>query len=398
MMTEERTSPHTCLICGSARTVELLEIEQVPVHCNLLWPTREQATEAPRGDMKLVFCEQCGHLFNASFRPELMEYGEAYENALHFSPRFQSYARALADHLVARYDVRGKDIIEIGCGSGEFLKLLCELGDNRGIGIDPGYGPDGQAEETTERVTFIREFYGEQHAGHAADLICCRHVLEHLHDPRSFLAMVRRMIGGRRNTVLFFEVPNALATLRDLGIWDLIYEHRSHFTPSSLGHAFASCGFEICDLSETYAGQFLTVEALPGGGRGRGAGEIPGGPGRAAEHVVAFRDRYLQKIESWRRYLDRRARAGRRVVVWGAGSKGVTFLNALGRDHQIEYVVDINPRKQGMYIAGTGQQIAEPEFLLEYRPDVVIVVNPIYKTEIQKTIDGLGLVTDLMIA
>ena len=85
------------------------------------------------------------------------------------------------------------------------------------------------------------------------------------------------------------------------------------------------------------------------------------------------------------------AQAGQRVVVWGGGAKGVTFLNTLKTQDQIEYVVDINPRKQGRYVPGTGQQIVPPEFLRDYQPDVVIVMNPIYKSEIEQIIKGLGL-------
>ena len=48
--------------------------------------------------------------------------------------------------------------------------------------------------------------------------------------------------------------------------------------------------------------------------------------------------------------------------MWGAGARGVTLLNMLN-DSRIEYAVDINPRKQGKYVPGTGQQIVEPTFL-----------------------------------
>jgi ABC-type Fe3+-hydroxamate transport system substrate-binding protein len=57
----------------------------------------------------------------------------------------------------------------------------------------------------------------------------------------------------------------------------------------------------------------------------------------------------------------------------------------------IEYAVDINPSKQNNFIAGTGQQIVSPEFLLNYQPDIVIVMNQIYKNEIQQTLNKLGL-------
>ncbi len=62
---------------------------------------------------------------------------------------------------------------------------------------------------------------------------------------------------------------------------------------------------------------------------------------------------------------------------------------------QIEYAVDINPFKQGMYLAGTGQKVVGPEFLKEYRPDAVIAMNPIYCEEIQRELDALGVEAEL---
>ncbi|MFX0139137.1 MAG: hypothetical protein ACFFDN_36180 [Candidatus Hodarchaeota archaeon] len=107
--------------------------------------------------------------------------------------------------------------------------------------------------------------------------------------------------------------------------------------------------------------------------------------------VAAFADKYLHKVEAWQCNLERMAHAGQRAVVWGGGSKGVAFLNTLKTQDQIEYVVDINPRKQERYVAGTGQQIVPPEFLSSYRPDVVIIINSIYQDEIQKIMERLGL-------
>jgi hypothetical protein len=80
-------------------------------------------------------------------------------------------------------------------------------------------------------------------------------------------------------------------------------------------------------------------------------------------------------------------------VVWGSGSKGVAFLTALDLDKEIEYVVDINPYRQGKFMAGTGQQIVGPSFLAEYKPDVAIAMNPIYESEIQSDLRRMGLST-----
>ena len=59
----------------------------------------------------------------------------------------------------------------------------------------------------------------------------------------------------------------------------------------------------------------------------------------------------------WKKYLKKAKDNGRRVVLWGGGSKGVTFLNMKGDRDKIEYVIDTNPRKHGKYIPGTGQKI-----------------------------------------
>ncbi|MDL5502674.1 MAG: hypothetical protein QSU88_05600, partial [Candidatus Methanoperedens sp.] len=86
---------------------------------------------------------------------------------------------------------------------------------------------------------------------------------------------------------------------------------------------------------------------------------------------------------------------GRRVVLWGGGSKGVAFLTTLNIIDEVEYVVDINPKKNGTYMAGTGQKIVAPEFLIKYKPDIVIVMNPIYCNEIQETLDKIGIIAEL---
>ena len=81
---------------------------------------------------------------------------------------------------------------------------------------------------------------------------------------------------------------------------------------------------------------------------------------------------------------------GEKVVLWGSGSKGVSFLSTLALGDAIEYVVDINPYRQGHFMPSTGQEIIAPETLKDYQPDHVIVMNPIYCDEIQADLDRLG--------
>ncbi len=395
-------------VCPQSESIPLIDMDNVPVHCNVLWPTRAAALSAPRGDIHLTYLPACGHTYNPAFDAALMEYTQEYENSLHFSPHFQEYATALANGLIAKYDLYGKDIVEIGAGKGDFLIMLCAMSGNRGWGYDPSYVPEPGY--TAPNVTFVEDFYTEKYIDQRADLIVCRHVLEHIEDPDAFLAQVRRAV-GEQQSVVFFEVPNALWTLRRGGIWDVIYEHCSYYSPSSLAHLFRLHGFRVLAVNEVFGGQFLTIEATPAGGEqaADAAGDNGHTPdGRAAigaEDLLAltadaraFAANYAAKRDEWRARLRALAAAGQRGVVWGAGSKGVTFLNATGAGEEIVAVVDINPRKQGKYVAGTGQRIVAPADLPALRPDFVIIMNANYRAEIGEMLAEAGVMAEILVA
>ncbi len=387
---------NACPVCCGRTMEEFVFLPGVPTHCNLLWESKEQALAAPRGDLRLGFCRACGHVYNLAFDPSLMEYTQAYENSLHFSPRFQAYAEALASRLIDEYGIRRKEVIDIGCGKGDFLALLCNKGDNRGYGFDPSFVPEIMEKASAERMTIIQDFYSPKYSRYQADLVTCRHVLEHIQSPREFVRNVRSSIGNRASTVVFFEVPNVMYTLRDMGIWDLIYEHCSYFSPSSLAVLFSACGFNVRGQSDLYDGQFLGIDLVPGNPDGEPLPDVRDGVAAMGRDGAAFAENYRRKVESWRKRFDSGTNGGK-TVVWGGGSKGVMFLNTL-RPRQVEYMVDINPRKQGMFVAGTGQEIVSPEFLRSYRPDSVIIMNPIYREEIRKEIEDMHVNSEVLVA
>lgn len=380
-----------CPVCGSADLHDLLELRQIPVLANVLWDRRDEALSAPRGDVLLAFCAACGHAFNRAFDPRQVTYNPRYENSLHFSARFQQYADALAQRLVERYDLHGKTIAEIGSGKGEFLRALCELGGSRGIGFDPSYAP----EETVDgRITFVSDLYTEKYAHYQADFVLSRHVLEHIHRPAEFVENLRRAVAGHPNAVIYTEVPNFAYILRDTAVWDVIYEHYSYFTPHSLAALFTRAGFAMLDMRESFGEQFLSIEAALASDQP--SADIPDLP--SVKQAEAFRANTHQKMARWQEQLDGLQRSGRKAVLWGAGSKGISFLNLLDLGDAVSAVVDINPRKRGKYITGSGQQIVPPEALPGLRPDTIIVMNPIYLQEIQSTTETLGLRADFLLA
>jgi hypothetical protein len=189
--------------------------------------------------------------------------------------------------------------------------------------------------------------------------------------------------------------------LEEGAFWDVYYEHCSYFAAGSLARLFRATGFAVEGLERAYGGQYLLLEARPALGV-PGAGPLPSEEAPAERpfpieetpaELVALARAYRQRVERtvghWRRELAAVRAAGGRAVLWGGGSKAVAFLNRV-RPEGVEYVVDVNPAKHGMLVAGTGQRIVAPESLASYRPALVVVMNPVYWGEIGARLSALG--------
>ena len=379
-----------CPACGAAHVRSFYTVANVPVNSCVLMRSPEEAIAYPRGEIDLCFCDQCNFIFNSAFDPQLIEYSERYEETQGFSNTFNAFHKALAERLIDRYDLHDKNVIEIGCGKGEFLTLLCELGKNRGIGFDPSYVAHRSRAAKTERATFVVDFYSERYADLNADFICCKMTLEHIPTVEKFISMVHGVTERNPDAVVFFQVPEMTLILEQFGFWDIYYEHCSYFTPASLHSLFERCGFDVRDVWVDYGEQYLMIEAV------RSAKSAHVGPSAGsqtqilAEKVDRFAEFVPAQHAAWKKRLNGWAEQGLKVVLWGSGSKAVSFLTTLGITNELQYVVDINPHRQGMFMPGTGHSIVSPEFLIGYKPDRVIIMNPVYRKEIAKMMTERG--------
>lgn len=381
----------SCPSCAGDAVRIFYEVHDVPANSCILLPSAEEARRYRRGDIRLGFCPDCGFIFNTAFDAELAEYSSRYEETQGFSPTFSKFHRRLAADLIERHGLRGKKVIEIGCGKGEFLSLLTEMGVGEAVGFDPSHVPGRNEGPAADRIRFVRDFYSEKYAGESGDFVCCKMTLEHIHPTFDFVSTVRRSIGDRRECLTYFLVPDAYRIVRDIAFEDVYYEHCSYFSRGSLARLFARAGFEIRHVSTEYDGQYLAIEASP---------SVPAPPGYCPPSddlaemtalVASFPSRCEQKTQRWRHVVREAAAAGRKVVLWGSGSKAVSFLTTLGLGGEIEHVVDINPYRQGCFMPITGQRIVAPDFLRDYRPDLVIVMNAVYVPEITEMLSRLGL-------
>ena len=336
---------------------EVYRAEQLPVLQNRMFASSEAARACARGDVVLVQSEATGLVFNRAFRPELVEYDADYQNEQGLSAAFARHLDGVLD--VMRRHFVGTRLVEVGCGKGLFLERLLGAGLDV-TGLDPTY------EGTNERV--IREFFTPD-VGIRADGVVLRHVLEHVQDPVAFLAGLREANGGRGT--IYIEVP-CLDWIASHHAWfDIFYEHVNYFWRVDFERMFGT----VHEVGHSFAGQYLYVVADLA---------TLDAPRRPRDDVFVLPPGFLSAIDESRERL-RTGGSGARAV-WGGASKGVIFALLMERAGvRIDTVIDINPAKQGRFLAATGLRVQSPVEAMAHLPAGadVFVMNSNYLDEIE---------------
>ncbi|MGE4125615.1 MAG: class I SAM-dependent methyltransferase [Pusillimonas sp.] len=382
---------HRCPVCEHVQIKSFLQRSNVPVHQNLVVTSQADARTVTRGELDLVICEACGFVFNQAFDLSRLSYGEDYDNTQSCSAYFDAYLDGLVQDMVERKGVRNCTIVEVGCGKGHFLKKLVNYpgANNRGFGFDPSYV--GPLSELDGRLQFRTCYYDHSCTDIAADVVVCRHVIEHVPEPLEILRSVRSALASSPEARVFFETPCVEWILRHRVIWDFFYEHCSLFTAESLGLAFRRTGFAVKSVEHIFGRQYLWLEAK--------VGDVD-------ENLLAFGETVLlamvyaadeQKLrEAWLSRLHALEQNGK-VALWGAGAKGATFANLIDPDCTlIDCVVDLNPNKQGRFIPGTGHPIVAPVDLPGRGVRVAVLMNPNYRQENVRLLADAGIELNLI--
>lgn len=377
---------NACLACGRETLQPLIDLGPTPALTGALWSDADAARDAQRGRLDLVVCSGCGHVANAAFDARLVQYGETYDASLHHSPTFRRFASDLARRLVEERGVTRGHVVEIGSGKGDFLEEICRLGHNTATGYDPTVQPD----RTIPGVRLVADYFRPGQEVEEYDLLVCRHVLEHLEDPAELLLALRR--SAPDGALFYLEVPSAEFNFGPDGMWDCIYPHVSYFSAASLEALVRRCGFTVERAGDAFDGQFLWVEVRPGE---PGLPHPGDGVFEHMERLESFRTLWAENVARWRRTIGHRAASGQQLVLWGAGSKGVTFLNAVDDGARLS-VVDLNPNKWGRYLPGTGHLIEEPHSLVDRSVATVLITNAVYRDEIAAELRVMGVHADVV--
>ncbi|MEL6997628.1 MAG: class I SAM-dependent methyltransferase [Pseudomonadota bacterium] len=384
-----------CPACRAGGSVPLYSLPAIPVQSCILLDTCEEARRFPRSALELMFCGECGFIYNALFDESLVDYASTTEESQHFSDTFNSFARKLVAEIGERYDLVGKQVLEVGCGKGDFLLYLIEHTGCRGLGVDPGYIPERLLSKGGETVPFIRDYFDPRAIAEAPDFVVCRHTLEHIGPVAEFVGDIASTFGKTREVGIFFETPDMRRILEEGAFWDIYYEHCSYFTAGTHARLFEREGMVVEDVHLDYDDQYIIQYARYAEDETRSmvfADELA----EIRVLAAAFPAKVREIQEKWRTFLAERKARGNKVAIWGGGSKGVAFLTSTDLTAEVDQVIDINPYKQGKFVPGTGHEVLSPKQLPADPPDVVIVMNPIYVSEIREVLASMDLHPELV--
>ncbi|MFC4656934.1 class I SAM-dependent methyltransferase [Rheinheimera marina] len=368
-----------CPVCRGRELAPVVLREQVPVHQNLVMQTQAVARDCTKGNLDLYCCDDCGFVFNRQFDLSLLSYGDRYDNSQNHSGCFVAYIDALVEQLVQQHGVKNATIVEVGCGSGLFLRKLVSYpgANNRGVGFDPSY--QGPLTDEGGRLQFRQCYYDASCTDVPADVVICRHVIEHVPAPLALLQSIKAAIAGKPAAKLFFETPCVDWILSNKVVWDFFYEHCSLFSRHSLSRVFSEAGFSVHAVNHIFNSQYLWLEATVA--ETDGAEAVPENitPALAAKYR---KDEavFLRQITELLTSCQKKGR----VALWGAGAKGVTLASLLDADARlIDALIDINPNKQGHFVPGSAHPIIAPAQIAEHGIASIILMNPNYRHEVE---------------
>ena len=377
------TNESQCPVCGSRTDLTVLESRnRVPTLQNTTLETLDLACAYPTGQLKMLRCGECTFVWNGKFDEAIIAYDDAYNNDVSTSAYYVNHLNAMADRILRSVPEGQKlHFVEVGCGEGDFMRLLAEkAGDRFGsaTGFDPSFtNPDGIPDRAIVHKCFFTPDRIDMLPA-KTNVVISRHTIEHVPDVQAFASALSASVQSS-DVTLFVETPDANWILENNAFQDFFYEHCSLYTPRSIQTLFEHQGLQTKVFS-VYDDQYMWAECR----RTEGAlnSDI------ARDMSDALGTNYVENRSKLMKYWSSKIETAKQkgpVAVWGAASKGVTFalLFSDTAATAIDFAIDLNTAKQDRFLPLTGIPVVSPVTASKMSVATVIIMNPNYEQEIR---------------
>lgn len=358
-----------CRVCnGPLFPSPLIRYENMPVAAQN-FPDATSVAEDRGTGITVCQCSLCGLV-------QLLESPVPYYRDVIRSAGISAPIRAAKSEqfsaFAERYSLRGKKVMEFGCGNGEFLALW------EGLGVD-AWGLE-HAQEAVDHclqqgLRVVQGYMGDASCRlpHGPfDAFVLLMFLEHMPDPCASLSAMRRHLAD--DAVGLVEVPNFDMVVRDNVFSEFIGDHLMYFTRETFHFTLRKCGFEILESGELRDDYVLT--AVVRNRRPLDLSRLNASREQLSHQLHAFIDRFPRKS----------------VYIWGAGHQSLATICLTGIGEKIGYVVDSAPFKQDKFTPASHIPIISPDTMRHSPPAALIVMAASYSDEVagiaRKTLGG----------
>jgi 2-polyprenyl-3-methyl-5-hydroxy-6-metoxy-1,4-benzoquinol methylase len=362
-LTQPDRQPGTCGICGQALFARpLLSQHNMPAAAQGL-PTQEQLSQDKGVSLHLFQCTGCG-LVQLATPP--VPYWRDVIRAAGISAEMGRFRRKQFGAWLTKHQLIGHKVLEIGCGQGEYLAILAQVGAD-------AYGIEHKAESVQACLSkglqveqlFLENCATTVQSG-AFDGFVILNFLEHI--PRAHTTL--KAIAAQLNdgAVGMVEVPNLDIIIEGRLFAEFIPDHLYYFTRKSLTNLLEANGFDVLACEPAWHNYVLSATVRK----------------RVPIDLSVLHTSKLTLKHSFHIFLSQFE--AQRVAVWGAGHQALALLSLMDIASHIRFVVDSAPFKQGRFTPATHIPIVAPDVLNGDDVKAIIVLAASYSDEVIRTL------------
>ncbi len=354
-----------CRVCGTGFFPEpLLAYKNMPKAAQNM-PAADELEQDKGVDLEVYQCAGCG-LVQLSNEP--VDYYKDVIRASAFSAEMEQFRKDQFRDFVAQYKLKGKKVLEAGCGRGEYLTLMAEQGMDA-YGIE---NLKSSVDFCTENGMKVAQGYVDREdyeiENGPFDAFFIGNFFEHLPDPCTALRGICNNLTD--DAIGLIEVPNFDMIIRENLFSEFISDHLFYFTQDTLKTTLEANGFEIIECEEIWHKYIISAVI-----RKRRPTDL--------SVFYTYQEKIKNELDGFINQFT-----FKEVAVWGAGHQALAVVALAEVGDKIKYVLDSAPFKQGKYTPATHIPIVAPEMLNTDPVEAVIVMAAAYSDEVAKIIQN----------
>lgn len=373
----------SCRLCDGKSIQRVIELSPTPPGNDFVKATELDVPQVFY-PLEVYFCNACGHLqLGHVVDPEIL-YRRNYSYVSATSAVFVDHLRRYTVHMREEFDLRPDSlIVDIGSNDGTALSFFKDAGF-RVVGVDPA---TEIAEIARKRgIETVCEFFGSRHAGGwrelygPAQLVTSHNACAHIDDLRDVVEGVKLWLSD--DGLFVIEVGYLLDVYENAWFDTIYHEHLDYHSFAPLVQFFARLGLQVIDVQRVspQGGSIRVITQRDGGSRQikKSVSELVALEKRTGldrvETFVAFGER-IDRIKQQLRELVSEVKSERKSIAgYGAPTKATTLLTHFELGNVLEFLVDDNPLKQGLYSPGHHIPVVAAETMYERQPDFVLIL------------------------